>query len=160
MAEAVQKAKTSVSRTRRIRLVWTIQSLAQTNWIMTELLDTLKAAEEVGIELIYDFHVTRGSLDCPAPETRNTSRNNSFDSLDSLYKPRVSMHGRKSLSLSGFDLSLLLSEMDPARTHKGRPKLFEIVPDFIEFAEGSTLVAGESSFARAASQAVTRVLRR
>ncbi|ORY78061.1 ferric reductase NAD binding domain-domain-containing protein [Leucosporidium creatinivorum] len=118
MADAVQKATKSKSCTTRIKLIWVIQSVGQSSWIISDLLDIVAKAQDARVAISLDFHITRGPLNAFSSSsnfssclpTRNNSvadldelpnrapnRNNSvdsmasfesFQSLDSLYHPR------------------------------------------------------------------------
>lgn len=145
--------------TTRIKLIWTIQNTNQMSWVVDELLEAVKVAQEAGILISLAIHVTRGAIGdsgASTPVGRNRpeiqpgwidsiASFDSFDSLNSLYHPQPNFYApsRRASAFCESHLDLLLDAGAAATMHQGRPRLPLAIPAFVEGSTGSSLVVGE-----------------
>ncbi|GAA5949993.1 hypothetical protein JCM21900_001354 [Sporobolomyces salmonicolor] len=145
LTDAIEKAKFASGRARRIHLVWVLQSVEQSSWVVSHLFRTVKRADAAGIDLKLSFFVTRGALS-PAlsPTDRGTisPEHSPTDSRDGFIgsEPDYGLDSRGG-SLTSSDLLLLHeSTKENVAVLSGRPQLGEIVRTGVDEASGTLLL--------------------
>lgn len=153
LGDAIFKASDRYSRARTIRLVWTIQTIEQSIWTLTELLKLTQKAAAVGVDVFLEVYVTRGVFSAPPPPPPHAvslSRNGSVDSQ----LTKIGLDPEKELGLgigllkspaqqdlADFDDALEESGMEgQVQIVGGRPRIDELVPEFVMNAKGRRLV--------------------
>ncbi|GAA5859135.1 hypothetical protein JCM1840_003767 [Sporobolomyces johnsonii] len=143
LADAIEKAKFANGRARRIHLVWVMQSVEQSSWVVSHLFRTVKRADAAGIDLKLSFFVTRGTISSAlsSPHRGAISPEQSpADSQDGFIDYARDSRGG---SLTSSDLDLLLLHeptKDNVAVLSGRPDLAELVRKGVDEASGTMLV--------------------
>lgn len=140
LADLALKAMQKKSRTRTVRLVWTVRNVEQCGWLMSELLETARTASAAGLDLAIDFFVTRGALSTtgqtiPFLPSLSATRHNSVASIgsfDSLYFPQGFEDASRRSSIVGDEtLDRLLESGADAAFRQGRPDISALTTTFL-----------------------------
>lgn len=174
LGDSIFKATSRYSRAKRVRLVWTIQTIEQSIWTLTQLLQLTQKAAAVGVDMSLEIYVTRGVWvpDPPAKTAHEVSfsRTNSVDSeltkigLDPEKELGLGIGLRKSPAqqdLADFDDALEESGMEgQIQILGGRPPIHDLVTEFVMTAKGKSLVTvcGPSQLAGGVRKAVLPLL--
>ncbi|GAA6012427.1 hypothetical protein JCM10207_007083 [Rhodosporidiobolus poonsookiae] len=144
LADAVQKVKLNQARTRRIHLIWVIQHVEQSSWLLTALLFTAHLARTLPhLSLSLSFFSTRGPL------SHQLSRTSSREPVIAAHQPvtkEAAREGGRKGSLQAQEGAVEeLRRVDERlaqriRVAEGRPDIAREVREFVEQAAGATLV--------------------
>ncbi|KAM0746120.1 hypothetical protein T439DRAFT_294579 [Meredithblackwellia eburnea MCA 4105] len=138
LGNIIHKARTTHSRVKKVKLVWTVQTVEQSIWECSELLIAIKKAADAGIEFQIELFVTRGMFGSTISRT---------DTIDSTKKERLGLEvhevpERRRSSAAELDAMMAENPYSNAlHITPGRPHLDMLIPAFVAGAHGKSLVA-------------------
>ncbi|SCV70272.1 BQ2448_1666 [Microbotryum intermedium] len=166
LEDVIHKVRVSYSKARVIRLIWTVQSVEQSIWTLSSLLESAKEAFEADVELRLELYVTRtpSGTRVPSEHEAHIYSNSSTTTTKTvgekdlpLPPPLTALIARTGVMTRGTRLSssaaaaavmspeldqlMETSPMADALTvSAGRPYWPGLLPSFVGGAEGKSLV--------------------
>ncbi|KAL8277144.1 hypothetical protein RQP46_010472 [Phenoliferia psychrophenolica] len=135
LSNLVEKAKSSASRTTKVTLVWTIQHLAQCQWVLPELVAAAEAGSAAGVDVDVALYVTRDQQRRPSIDA---------STLEEVVTEKGSegVKSDQATAASTTSAPTVDDLVNNANTtlHHGRPLFPEVVTDFVSGGSGATLV--------------------
>ncbi|SGY15059.1 BQ5605_C013g07228 [Microbotryum silenes-dioicae] len=163
LEDVIHKARVSYSKARVIRLIWTVQSVEQSIWTLSSLLESAKEAFEADVELRLELYVTRTPSGTRVPSEHETIHSSNSSSSTTMTKSSrekdlplpppltaliartgiISTSAAAAAAVTSPELDELMetSPMADALTvSAGRPYWPGLLPSFVGGAEGKSLV--------------------
>ncbi|KAL8290349.1 hypothetical protein RQP46_002607 [Phenoliferia psychrophenolica] len=137
LSDLVAKAKAPTSRTTKVTLVWSIQTLAQCQWVLPELVAAIDAGSAAGVEVLVALYVTKDASRQPSMDEATLEDMPTEKLADGV--KLVQATAASTSSAPTVDVDDLVNSPNTT-LHRGRPVIPEVVTDFVSNGSGATLV--------------------
>ncbi|KAL8277150.1 hypothetical protein RQP46_010478 [Phenoliferia psychrophenolica] len=136
--DIVAQSRQPASRSTTVTLVWTIQQLVHTQWVLQELLLAVEVARAAGVNVVIRLYVTQGGL-----QRRSESVTTLQGSTEKLPASEGSPKRRSFVSITTeTDVNDLFASPEITTVHDGRPDVGRTVKEFATEGAGGTLIIG------------------